>query len=278
MDESPTDIPLASFAAKWSAARPELALALKFIASPAQRARTAFACLAHELEHTAFGIREAQPAAVKLQWWIDEFARAGRNEARHPLTQALTEQEHFAAIPLAHWLDAARGALAQRDREPAADAQALLAAHAELYGPLATIEATLFPSIDATAAARARGLSRALRETAGLSAALRDGRLPIPLDVLARHRLVRGDLTQVSERQARALHEWLAWLADECRRLARASASPGVLAQAGLSADAWRARTAARAADPVAALDALFRRLPLRTVWATWRAGRRSPA
>ncbi|MDR2011907.1 MAG: squalene/phytoene synthase family protein [Rhodanobacter sp.] len=278
MHEAPNNTPLASFEAKWNAARPELALALKFVAPPIRRARMVFACLAHELEHAAFGVREAQPAVVKLQWWADEFAHAARSQARHPLTQALLEQTHLAVIPLTHWLDVVRGALAQRDRDPAVDTEALLAAYAELYGPLAAIEAMLFPSIDATAAARARSLSRALRETAGLSVTLRDGRVPVPLDVLARHRLARGDLAQTCDRQASALREWLAWLAEECQRAGRASVSPGVLAQAGLGADTWRAQTAARAADPITTLDMLFRRLSLRTVWAAWRAGRRSPA
>src|SRR5690242_21387944 len=80
--------PLASFEAKWSEAYPEFALAQRFVRDD-REAKLAFACLVFEIEHAAFGIREAQPAAIKLQWWAEELMRAGKGEARHPLTQAL---------------------------------------------------------------------------------------------------------------------------------------------------------------------------------------------
>ncbi|MET0226009.1 MAG: hypothetical protein ABW187_06190, partial [Dokdonella sp.] len=73
--ESESGTPLASFEAKWTAAHPELGLALKFAAERDRSARAAFACLVFELEHAAFATRDAEPAALKLQWWAEEFLR-----------------------------------------------------------------------------------------------------------------------------------------------------------------------------------------------------------
>ncbi|NCT68030.1 MAG: hypothetical protein GXC76_10370 [Rhodanobacteraceae bacterium] len=267
--------PLASFEAKWGAAHPELGLGLGFVAAAQRRAQTAFACIACEIEHAAFAIRAAEPALIKLQWWAEELARAGRGEARHPLTQALAEHPELAALPPAQWHAVVAGAFAQRDPEPAADRAAQLDGYAALYGPLATIEAHLFPPLDAAASARVRALARALRETAALGDVLRDGRLPLPLDLLARHRLARGDLAQASPQQAAALREWLDALAADLA-VASTGAQLGPLHAAAASADRWRARNAARAADPLAALAGELGRLPLRATWAAWRGGLRS--
>ncbi|GAA0705128.1 squalene/phytoene synthase family protein [Dokdonella soli] len=276
MDAVADATPLASFEAKWVAAHPEFGLALRFVGESGRRAQSAFACLVYELEHAAFGIREAQPAAIKLQWWAEEFARAAKHEARHPLTQALAEHPGFAAVPLALWYEVIAGALAQRDPEPAADRAALLDAHAVLYRPLGAIEAALFPSVDAAASARVRALARSLRDTATLADALRDGRLPLPLDLLARHRLARGDLARTSAQQVAALREWLRALASEHAEVAASGAHLGVLVAANLHADRWRARKATRAEDPLATLNAAFGQLPFDATWAAWRTARRS--
>lgn len=248
-------------------------MALKFVPQHQRVVQSAFACLVYELEYTAFGIREAQPAAIKLQWWAEEFARTTQRDARHPLTQALAAHPGFADIPLARWHEVILGALAQRDTEPAADQGALLKSYAVLYAPLAIIEASLFAPIDSAAITRVRSLARALHETATLAEALRDGRLPLPLDVLARHRMARGDLAQSSSQQADMLREWLLTLASDSRSSIGGSFL-GALHAAGASADRWRAGKAARAAGPLAELQALSSRLPLRSVWAAWRAGR----
>lgn len=265
--------PLASFEAKWAALHPEFGLALKFVPQQRRVEQSAFACLVYELEHTAFGIREAQPAAIKLQWWAEEFARAGRREARHPLTRALAEHPDFADVPLARWHAVIVGALAQRDTEPAADCSALLESYAVLYAPLAAIEAALFVPIDVAALTRVRSLARAIRETASLAEALRDGRLPLPLDVLAKYRMARGNLSQSSPEQAAMLRGWLLTLASDYGNSFN-GARLGALNAAGASADRWRAGEAARAAEPLSKLQALTSRLPLRAVWAAWRSGR----
>lgn len=274
--DSESGTPLASFQAKWAAAHPEFGLALKFVAEHERPAQAAFASLVFELEHAAFATRDAEPAAIKLQWWAEELMRAGKGEARHPLTRALAAQPAFPNIAPAQWFAAIRGALAQRDPEPAADRAALLESYAELYAPLAAIEAALFRGVDATASAQAATASRAVQESASLPDSLRAGRLPLPLDLLARHRLARGDLARASPQQAAALSEWLQALVGELGGVR--TAGLGTFRAATVAANRARARQAARAADPLAALNAGLGQLPFAAVWAAWRAGRRSPA
>lgn len=266
---------LASFESKWSAAHPELALALTFVPAPVRDAWAAFACLACELEQAAFDTRDAEPAAAKLQWWAEELVRAGKGEARHPLSQALAQHPRFASVEASRWFAVIRGALTQREPDPAADRQALLDGLAALYRPLAEIEAELF-GIDAAARARASTLSRAVRDTVALGDSLRAGRLPLPLDLLARHRLSRGDLSQPSPTQAAALQEWLRALADDFAAIP--AVRLGAIGAASRTADRARARRASRAPEPQVALGEALARLPLATVWSAWRAGRRSSA
>lgn len=286
MSEAADTSALATFEAKWGAIHPELALALRFVDPGRRRAHSAFACLVCELEHAAFAIREAEPAMIKLQWWAEEFARIGAGEARHPLTQALADEPAFATLPVVRWHAVVIGAIAQRDPEPAPDRALLLQGYAALYRPLALIEAALFvptslaatsfSSTSADSVARVRILSRALRETAGLANALRDGRLPLPLDVLARHRLARGELAHKSPQQLAALREWLVALGSIPEPGVGLDMGLGALAAATASADRWRAQWAARANDPLATLNVALARVPLRAVLATWRAARRS--
>jgi phytoene synthase len=274
VSEEASSTPLASFEAKWTEARPELALALRFERDDEREARAAFACLVLEIEHAAFGIREAQPAAIKLQWWAEELARSAKGEARHPLTQALAKRIAAAAIPQRAWNAAIVGAMAQRDPEPAADREALLSGYAQFFAPLGAIEAALFGA-DETAIASALALSRAMRETAALPDALRDGKLPLPLDLLARHRLARGDLGGESPTRGEALREWFGDLAREMSALL-ATPKLGILRAAMAAADAKRLANAAKAGEPLAAVNSALAGLSIPVAWAAWRAARRS--
>jgi phytoene synthase len=265
---------VASFEAKWSAAYPEFGLALAFVRDD-RSAASAFACLVFEIEHAAFGIREAQPAAVKLQWWAEEFARAARGEARHPLTQALADRLATAAVPTRVWHDVIVGALAQRDPEPPADTAALLDSYDTLYAPLATVESTLFGT-DARAIAATLAATRALRETAALAQVLGDGKLPLPLDLLARHRLARGDLADASAAREAALREWFATVSERLSASATRERPIGALRGAMAGANAIRASRAAASSAPLDALRDAMMRLSLPMTWAAWRAARRS--
>lgn len=265
--------PAASFESKWGAAYPELELGLRFVTADQRAAQSAFECLVHELEHAAFGIRDAEPAALKLQWWLEEFERARHGAARHPLTQVLAARVCLDALAVDAWSAVVAAAFAQRDPQAAGDRAALLEQPATMYRAIARIEVVLFGHADADAdaesLARARSLAHALRETAALGDALRDGRMPLPLDLLARHRLARGDLGEASPKLAAALREWLAGLAGELARVRVAAPVPA----AAVAADRWRARRAGRAERPLERLREDLGRLPVRAAWAAWRAG-----
>lgn len=279
MSANSSAAPLASFEAKWSEAYPEFGLALKFLRGPAREELSAFACLVFELEHAAFVIREAQPAAIKLQWWAEEFARVGNNEARHPLTQVLASRIRASAVGATQWQHVVIGAMVQRDPEPAAERAVLLAAYARLYEPIGAIDAALFGT-NAGAVAASLGLIRALREAAALPNILRDGTLPLPLDLLARHRLARGDLANASPARSAALREWFESLAAGLfeQVAGEAARSLGVLRASMTAANARRASQAARASEPLGAIQPALASLSVPVVWSAWRAARRSPA
>jgi phytoene synthase len=273
--------PLASFEAKWAQAYPEFALALRFVRGAERDARSAFACLVFEIEHAAFGIREAQPAAVKLQWWAEELMRAGNGEARHPLTQALGARLAREQVPTALWHEAIVGALAQRDPEPAADGQLLLDQYAQFFAPLAKIESALFGA-SVQGVMGILTLRRALRETASLSTALRDGKLPLPLDLLAAHRLSRGDLANASPERTLALREWIGRLGRELLGAVAISEHEhlpplGVLRATMAAADGERAVAVRHgSSEPLDQMNQALKRLSIRVVWSAWRAARRS--
>ena len=267
-----TDAGPAGFEEKWRAAQPEFGLGLAFVPATARAARSAFACIVFELEQAAFATDGAEAAAAKLAWWGEEFGRMSRQQAQHPLARVLQDWPATAAVTPAAWYAVLAGAFAQREPEPCGDADALLAGYAALYEPVAGIEAALFPGSGAGDTTRARALPRAVRECAALPDVLREGRLPLPLDLLARHRLSRSDLDARKPARTAALQEWFAELA---RRLA-ALRPAGPVQAAATSTMAWRARRAARAGEPLAALHDLLERLPMRAALAAWRAARGS--
>ncbi len=261
---------LDEFRRKWGEACPELVVAVRFL-DPARRlAHEALLYLMLELELAAFGLRDAEPALIKLQWWAGEIGRAGSGEASHPLTQTLARADGFAAIALDRWHALLAGALAQREAEPGATTEAVLAHYAALHAPLAQIEAELFAPLDAATLARARTLGCALRELARLADALAAGRLPLPLDLLARHRLARAGLLHAGATRTAAVRDWLRMLGAIAAGLP--ARGIGAAAAATLAADRWRIGCALRAAEPLAALPGLLSRVPLRVPWAAWRA------
>ncbi|MBN8727610.1 MAG: hypothetical protein J0H15_07885 [Xanthomonadales bacterium] len=276
MDAGDESAPLASFIAKWSGAYPELQLALGFVPRATRSAQAAFACLGHELEHATFSTREDQPAAVKLAWWAEELTRTGAGEARHPLTIELATLPAWSRIAPSRWREVIAAALELRDPEPAADGERLLAAWTPFHRPQAAIEADLFGALDVDARARQRSIARALEDLALLSDAIGEGRLPLPLDLLARHQLARNDLGRDSPARRGAVRDWLAQLERAAGELGRSGAALGILGTSALSAGRWRARQATRSDEPVAALHGLHARLPLSAAWATWRAARRA--
>lgn len=266
----------ASFEEKWSLAHPELPLALRF-AAPSQRALvSALACLGYEMAHAAFRIEQPEVAAGKLHWWSEELAASAGGRSRHPLTAVLCAHAPMRALPASAWRALANGALAQREAAPAANLAQLLDTYRRFYEPFVAIERTLCPNLDADASAQAQALSRAFNESVRLQEALAGDRLPVPLDVLARQQLSRGDLAVAGAQRDAALREHFAALAEAMRnvRTAGLPALPAI----GLHAGLRRSRSAAAAADPLAESARKAGRIGVPSVLAGWRAARRMRA
>lgn len=263
---------LSSFEEKWSLAHPELALALRFSAPPQRRAVSALACLGYEMAHAAFRIEQPEVAFGKLQWWSEELAGLAGGRSRHPLTAILLDCVPLRAIAPAAWSALAAGALAQREGTPAPDLARLLAGYRRFHEPLAAIERALQPAIDMDAAAQARALSRAFAESARLQEALAGDRLPVPLDVLARHRLSRGGLALAGAARDAALREHFSALAVAMRG-ARRTGLP-TLAAIALACDQRRCRRSSMAPDPLAESARHAGRIGVSGLLAGWRAAR----
>lgn len=266
----------ASFEAKWALAHPELPLALRFAAAPMRPVVSAFACLAHEISHAAWHIVEPEVARSKLQWWAEELSAFAAGKPRHPLTMTLSTWPSMAGVTADAWSAVIAGALAQREMLPAASLDALLGGYRRVHGPLAVIEAMLHPKLDVEASTQAANLMRALHEATWMSEALARDRLPLPLDLLARHQLSRADLGQPGARRDAALREHFAQLASHMRALDRRGLA--ALTAAALQAACRRSQRAARAADPLVEAASKLDRLPFSSVWAGWRSARRMQA
>ncbi|HOX71943.1 MAG TPA: squalene/phytoene synthase family protein [Dokdonella sp.] len=264
---------LSSFELKWAVAHPELALALRY-AQPLLRAPlSALACLSHELAHAAFHIVEPEVATTKLQWWAGELTTLAAGDARHPLCEVLLRHAPVRQLPAGAWTALIAGALAQRDAAPASGMTDLLDRYRGFHLPLAVIEASLHSKLDIEASAQAATLSRAVQETLRLNEALASDRLPLPLDLLARHQLSRSEIEHPGKQRDAVLREHFAALAEMMRTTSQRGLSPMVAL--GLHVDRYRSRRAAGASDPLAEAGRNLDRLPLSSAWIGWRAARR---
>ena len=267
---------LASFEAKWALLQPELPLALRFCQAPIRPLISAFTCLSNEINHAAFHIVENEVATTKLKWWAEELTGLSVGKPRHPLTEVLARFELIRSVHANQWASVIHGAFFQREAQPASSANAMMAMYLRVLGPLAEIEARLNSKLAPDALAQAAARARCLHETARLNDLLERDRLPLPLDLLAKHQLSRAELAHPSESRVLALREHFAGLAASFDAVDRNGLSS--LAAMRLSADHQRSRRAARARDPLDEITRNLDRLPLSSVWAGWRAARRMQA
>ncbi|MEO7917585.1 MAG: squalene/phytoene synthase family protein [Dokdonella sp.] len=270
-----TEQALDSFAAKWIAAEPELGIALNFLPMPRRAIEAAFGCLAREIAHAAFSIREGDVAVAKLNWWHEELARMSHGEPRHPLTQVLSGHPAMADLPSSRWQAVIATALQQRERDPAADFSNQIAGFESFYRPLVEIEALLFGPIDCVVASRIAALAHAMREVAAMARVLETGHVAFPLDLLARHQLRRDQLATDGTERRYAAKEQLQAISIALDSIAKAQPTLLLTRYAGVLADRWRAGKAARADDPIAELNRLLLKVPFDATWKSWRAARR---
>nr|WP_193570443.1 squalene/phytoene synthase family protein [Luteibacter yeojuensis] len=258
------------------AVQPQQRIALGFVDERVRDERVALAALEQELVASAYGIREPQVAAAKLQWWAEELSGAAASGGRHPLTQALFAGERARAVPANLWLAPVLAAMAQLEQGTASDFSAQVAASRGLHGALAGLEnAWWFGAAAPTeSAARIATLSHLVFALSRLELDAESERLPLPMARLARHGLSRGQLKGDSPARREAVREQLRDLAGGLREaLARGeplSTFRGLEGRTALST----AVGAARAGEPFAELHRRQSRTGPATAVRAWLSAR----
>ena len=232
----------------------------------------ALICLDHEIVHAALHIAERDVALVKLNWWAEELAALAAGAARHPLTQALGGNADLDAISPGQWGRAASAAMSLREAAPAATFQDLLARYRQFAECWAPMQQALHSALDADAWIVARSLALALRDLLGLHHALQQDRLPLPMDLLARHQLSRTDLAQPSAARDAILREQISFLARAMKAVKRNRLT--VHAAVQLRADAYRCQRMHTSGDVLGSGHDALVRLPLSSAWVAWRTAR----
>ena len=251
-------------------ARPEQTVVRVFLPREQRDAVLAFEAVVFELEQALWHMREPQAAALKLQWWAEEWNLLAQGAARHPLSHHLPVPARAvptlrAAAP--RWGEAALHLL--DDAPAAADFSAQMELLGRFYMPLAEIEAALFGR--GSAAAPARAAAFLLRELGRLSLGQAPHRVSVPLHLLARHQLRRESLMEDTPAREALVHDQL----EALGRLhpAVSDADLGLPLRLRLRLDRRLAARARRSARPSQVLrDASP--LPLATAWHAWRAAR----
>ncbi|HNR92323.1 MAG TPA: squalene/phytoene synthase family protein [Dokdonella sp.] len=267
------DAAFAGFESKWIAALPEFGLALRFVDPANRTARAALACIGYEIEHAASHIGEAEVAAGKLRWWLEELDAFAAGAPRHPLTRALAAEVDARRVPHASWHGVIAAALARLDDTPATTLDALLDAHRDLHRHLAEAGRALFADDAVAVVAEAGALRRILRDAFAAAHADVPSRLVLPLELLARHRLTRADLAITSPSREAALREFAALLAVRLDAIDRAVLP--VIDAVAVHAERARCGKLARAREPLRLAASAFTQLPLSAAWQGWRAARR---
>ena len=267
---------LQSFIDKWLAVQPQQRIALAFVDGRHYPGHIALAALEQELVGAAYGIREPQVAAAKLNWWAEELAGAAASGGRHPLTQVLFDDERAHAIASERWLAPVLAAMAQLEQGTATDFAAQLNAAMPLHGALATLETAWWYGAEASPAraARVAMLNHLLYALLRLEQDAERDRLPLPMARLARHGLSRPQLRMPSEARQQAVKAQLDDLLVSWRESAGLAGPLSVFRALESHHGNKLAQRAARAGDTLAALQEGQPRTGLATTLQAWRAAR----
>lgn len=267
---------LQGFIDKWLAVQPQQRVALAFVDGRRYPGHVALAALEQELLGAAYGIREPQVAAAKLNWWAEELAGAPASGGRHPLSQVLFDEERAHAIASELWLAPVLAAMAQLEQGTATDFAAQIEAAMPLHGALAALETAWWYGAEASPAraSRVAVLNHLLYALLRLQQDAERDRLPLPMAQLARHGLSRAQLRSQGAARQQAVK---AQLDDLLASWAESVTLAGPLSvfRALESRHAHRlAQRAARAGDALAVLQAGHSRTGLATALQAWQAAR----
>ncbi len=267
---------LQGFIDKWLAVQPQQRVALVFVDGRRYPGHVALAALEQELLGAAYGIKEPQVAAAKLNWWAEELTGAASSGGRHPLTQVLFDDERAHAMSTDRWLGPVLAAMAQIEQGTAADFAAQLDAALPLHGALAALETAWWYGAEASSAraARVATLNHLLYALLRLEQDADRDRLPLPMSRLARHGLSRAELRTPGDSRQQAIHAQLQDL-DTAWREALTLDGPLSVFRALESRHGSRlVRQAVRAPDALAMLQTGQPRTGFLTTLQAWQAAR----
>ncbi|WP_426689387.1 phytoene synthase [Rhodanobacter ginsengiterrae] len=267
---------LQGFIDKWLAVQPQQRIALAFVDGRRYPGHVALAALEQELLGAAYGIREPQVAAAKLNWWAEELAGAAASGGRHPLSQVLFDDERAHAMPAELWLAPVLAAMAQLEQGTAADFAAQVEAATPLHGALAALETAWWYGVEASSAraTRVAVLNHLLYALLRLDTDAERDRLPLPMAQLARHGLDRTRLRGASAQRQQAIKAQLDDLLASWRASATLSGPLSVF-RALESRHAQRlAQRAASSGEALTRLQAGQPRTGLSTALQAWHAAR----
>ena len=271
-----SDTALQSYIDKWLAVQPQQRIALAFVDPKTYPGHIALAALEQEWLAAAYGIREPQVAATKLNWWAEELSGAAASGGRHPLTQVLFDDDRAHALPSERWVAPVLTAMAQLEEGTAADFPAQVAAGSLLHGAIAELETAWWfgDGVSSARAARVATLSHLLFSLLRLEEDAERDRLALPMARLARHGLSRHELRKPSPAREEAIR---AQLDDLHAAWREADRLPGPLsAFRGLEPRHGRTLvdSARKAADPLGALRQGQGRQGPAVGWQAWLAAR----
>jgi len=267
---------LQGFIDKWLAVQPQQRIALVFVDGRRYPGHVALAALEQELLGAAYGIREPQVAAAKLNWWAEELAGAASSGGRHPLTQVLFDDERAHAIASDLWLAPVLAAMAQLEQGTAADFAAQLDAAMPLHGALAALETAWWYGSEASPvrAARVAALNHQLYALLRLEQDAERDRLALPMARLARHGLSRAQLRAPSEARQQAVKAQLDDLLASWRESAALAGPLSVFRALESRHGNQLARRAALTDDALTVLQTGQPRTGLATTLQAWQAAR----
>jgi len=267
------DPAFASFEQEWLDAHPEYAIASVFLPEAARLTANAFGCLVDELE-AATQLRDPQIAAAKVMWWHGELAAAPCGDASHPVTQVLFAQDPAKGVEAGAWLALADATLQRLGAGAGSTLADVFDRHAGFHRAAAHIDAALQRRADANIDNNATlwTISFLLRQLARLDAD--DERLPLPLDLFARHGLTRAQLSAASDARNALLRDYLDALAGPMQRAFAGPRAGGLYRRVRARLDLSLIQTARSAPDPL--LYMREQRPPGRwtRLWAAWREAR----
>lgn len=268
---------LQSYIDKWLSVQPQQRVALVFVDPGKYPGHVALAALEQELLSAAYGIREPQVAATKLNWWAEELDGAAASGGRHPLTRVLFDDERAHAMPKERWLAPVLAAMAQLEEGTAVDFAAQLNAASSLHGALAELETHWWYGASASPAraARVATLSHLLHALRRLQDDADRDRLPLPMASLARFSLNRANLRERGDARDQAIKAQLGDIQSSWADAGRLDGPLSVFRALETGQGEWLLRRAARAGEPLAALQQGAPDGGFRITLRAWNAARR---